>query len=261
MAKPPLDARAHNRDAWNARAREQAVFTRPATDVELANPLGTLDPRGWFGSDVAGKRVLCLGAGGGRHGPLFAKAGAAVTVVDISPAMLEIDRQMAEKHALRIACIEASIDNLSQLPPCSFDLVVQPVSSCYVPSVVAVYQEVKRVLVTGGTYVSQHKTPTNLQCSTAPSDGRYEVMQPYYLSHPLPAAPNSRFRESGTLEFLHRWEELVGGLVRTGFVLEDLVEVQRGSAGAEVGSFEHRSFYIAPYVRLLARRSPEIVVL
>ena len=38
---------------------------------------------------LAGLRVLCLAAGGGWHGPLFASLGAEVTVVDISGEMIE----------------------------------------------------------------------------------------------------------------------------------------------------------------------------
>jgi SAM-dependent methyltransferase len=260
MSKSEVEAHKQNRDAWDARARRKDVFTRPANQAELDDPLKKLDPRGWYGPSVIGKRVLCLGAGGGRHGPLLAKAGADVTVVDLSPEMLELDHQMAMRHALKIATVQASIDNLSPLEAQSFDLVIQPVSSCYVPSVLRVYQEVARVLVTGGTYVSQHKTPTNLQCATEFTSGGYNLQAPYYSGAALPAAPSSRFREAGTLEFVHRWEELVGGLCRSGFTLEDLVEVQRGSADAAPGSFDHRCHYVAPYVRLLARRKPAIIL-
>lgn len=246
---------AHNRAAWDERARSGAVFTRPATAEELAAPLAQLDPRGWYG-DVTAKRVLCLGAGGGRHGPLLARAGAFVTVVDLSPAMLAIDRRVAREQGLTLFTVEASIDDLTPLPNASFDLVIQPVSSCYVPSVVQVYKEVARVLDVGGIYVSQHKNPTNLQCNVQPftSGAPYALQVPYTWQGPLPPALPSRYREAGTVEFLHRWEDLVGGLCRSGFILEDLVEVGRQDVNAEPGTFEHRNAFVRPYVRLRARR-------
>jgi len=150
--------------------------------------------------------------------------------------------------------VRASMDDLSVLDPAGFDIVDQPVSTCYVPDVAAVYRQVARVLAPGGVYVSQHKQPTSLQCSIKPGSHGYVLTEPYYRSGPLPPVAGSRIREEGTIEYLHRWEDLIGGLCRSGFVIEDLAEPNRGKAGAERGSFEHRSRYVAPYVRIKARR-------
>ncbi len=51
-----------------------------------------------LGGDIRGKQVLCLAAGGGRHSSLYASAGAVVTVVDLSPAMLDLDRAAAKRN-------------------------------------------------------------------------------------------------------------------------------------------------------------------
>jgi hypothetical protein len=59
------------------------------------------------------------------------------------------------------------------------------------------------------------------------------------------------------VEYLHRWDELVGALCRAGFVLEDLVEPRRGDPRARPGHFRHRGMFIPPYVRLKARRVGE----
>ena len=42
---------------------------------------------------------------------------------------------------------------------------------------------------------------------------------------------------------------------QAGFVIEDLVEPRHARADAEHGSFAHRSLYVAPYVRIKARRN------
>lgn len=244
----------HNRKAWDARVRAQARFTRPAPDEEFANPLAAVDAAGWLGPSIAGKNVLCLASGGGRQGALYAAAGARVTVVDISAEMLAIDRQVAAERSLALRAIEGSMDDLSVLQPASFDIVVQPVSTCYVPDVLTVYRQVARVLVPGGLYISQHKQPTSLQASTEPSPRGYELVEPYYRRGPLPPVAGSPHREAGTLEFLHRWEELLGGMCRAGFAIEDVIEPVHGDEAAEIGSFGHRSRYVAPYVRIKARR-------
>ena len=51
-------------------------FTRPAADDEFGDPLRAVNVAGWLGSTIAGKSVLCLAAGGGRHGAVYAAAGA-----------------------------------------------------------------------------------------------------------------------------------------------------------------------------------------
>ena len=234
--------------------QDRQRFTRPARDEDFANPLRAVDGAGWLGGDIRGKRLLCLAAGGGKHGPLYAAAGAAVTVVDISPAMLELDRQVAVERRLELRTVEASMDDLSMLAAGEFDIVVQPVSTCYVPAIGPVYQQVARVTRPGGLYISQHKSPTSLQADIRPSPRGYELIEPYYRAGPLPSVVGSRHREEGTLEYLHRWEELLGLLCRGGFVIEDVIEPLHAAAGAAAASFEHRSQFVAPYVRIKARR-------
>lgn len=245
----------HNRRAWDRRAVNQQRFTRPAADDDVNNPLTKVDVA-WLG-DVRGKRLLCLASGGGRQSVLYAAAGAIVTVVDISGEQLAIDRQVARERGLDIQAVETSMDDLAAFAPASFDLVMQPVSTCYVPDITAVYREVARVIVPGGIYVSQHKQPTSLQASVEPAPQGYVIAEPYYRAGPLPQVQGSLHREAGTLEFLHRWEELIGGLCRSGFVVEDLSEPLHARPGAEIGTFAHRSQFVAPYVRIKARRVGE----
>jgi SAM-dependent methyltransferase len=196
-----------------------------------------------------------LAAGGGKHGPLYAAAGADVTVVDISPAQLELDRQVAAERRLELRTVEASMDDLSMLKEGQFDIVVQPVSTCYLPQIAPVYREVARVTREEGLYISQHKSPTSLQADVVPSARGYELIEPYYRTGPLPAVIGSAHREEGTLEYLHRWEEILGLLCRAGFWIEDVVEPLHAKSDAAPGTFTHRSRYVAPYVRIKARRT------
>lgn len=244
----------HNRRAWDALARKRQRHTLPAGDADFADPLRAVNADGWLGDSIAGIRVLCLAAGGGRQSALYAAAGAIVTVVDISREMLALDRQVAAERQLAIRAVETSMDDLSMLQTAEFDLVVQPVSSCYVPDVEAVYAQVARVLAPGGLYISQHKQPASLQAEVHPSTTGYALIEPYYRSGPLPPVGDSLHREPGTLEYLHRWEQLLGGLCRAGFLIEDLLEPPHARPEADAGSFAHRSQYLAPYVRIKARR-------
>jgi SAM-dependent methyltransferase len=235
-------------------AREGNGLTLPARDEDFADPLRTVDPLGWLGTDIRGKRLLCLAAGGGRHSALYAAAGAEVTVVDISPEMLARDRTVAAERRLNVRIIQGSMEDLSMFTTGAFDIVIHPVSTCYVPEVTAVYREVARVTRGDGLYISQHKSPVSLQAEIAPTGDGYRLAEQYYRSGPLPPAAPGRLREHGTLEYLHRWEDLLGGMCRAGFVIEDLVEPHHARRQSERGTFAHRACYIAPYVRIKARR-------
>ncbi|MBW8883981.1 MAG: class I SAM-dependent methyltransferase [Planctomycetia bacterium] len=238
-------------------AAKRQRFTRAAADEDFANPLATVDQVGWLGGTILGKRVLCLAAGGGKHGPLYAASGAIVTVVDISPAQLELDREVAAERRLELKTVEASMDNLSMFAAGEFDIVIQPVSTCYLPEIGPVYREVARITRAGGLYISQHKSPISLQTDIHPSARGYELIEPYYCSGPLPPVVGSPHREEGTLEYLHRWEELFGLMCRAGFVIEDLIEPLHAKPDSEPDTFAHRSRYVAPYVRIKARRKSD----
>ena len=118
-----------------------------------------------------------------------------------------------------------------------------------------VYAEVARVLRAGGIYISQHKQPTSLQTTLKAQQSGYHVAYQYYRTDPLPASeyPNL-IREEGTLEYIHRWEELLGAMCRSGMVIEDMTEPLHAKSDAEISSFAHRARFVAPYIRVKARR-------
>ena len=249
--------RDHNRAAWDDRVRRRAWYIDTATPDDFRRPLKVADPLGWLGG-VAGKRILCLAAGGGRHGPLLAAAGAQVTIVDLSPQMLALDRKVAAERGLSLRLVEASMDDLSALGDATFDGVTQPVSTCYVPDVGPVFREVARVLRPGGVYVSQHKQPISLQASDGPAGARqvFVINEPCHREGPLPAAgADCLHRERGTTEYLHRLEQLLGGMCRSGFVIEDVTEPRLDEPGAAAGTFAHRCRFTPPYLTLRARRT------
>ncbi len=246
----------HNQAAWDELAASGHALTRPAEDHLFANPLRCVDAPGWLGRSIQGWHVLCLAAGGGRQGPLYAAAGATVTVVDLSGEMLRLDRQVASERKLAVHTIQTSMDRLEMFGAATFDLVIHPVSTCYVPEITDVYREVSRVLRPGGLYISQHKQPASLQTGLRPEGGEYVLREPYYRSGPLPVFDGkSPLRETGAREYVHRWEELVGVMCRSGFVVEDLLEPRHARPEASPGSLGHRSQYVAPYVRIKARRT------
>lgn len=253
-----------NRQCYQKMTADDAPLCRIVSDEEMADPLKTVDSVGWLGDSIHGWKVLCLAAGGGRQSCLYAAAGADVTVIDLSPAMLELDRIAAERRQHSIRILEGSMDDLSMLRGELFDLVIHPVSTCYLPNVTMVFQQVASVLKQGGLYISQHKSPASLQTSTQRVGGYYAMLHPYYRLAPVPSPKTStpasrRLREPGATEFLHRWEELVGGMCRSGFVIEDLIEPMHAESNGAIDTFADRANFVPPYVRIKARRKAETV--
>ena len=100
----------HNRNAWNVASAKGIQWSEPvdshilkrAIQGDWAISLMGLRPvpQDWFG-DVQGKRILCLGAGGGQQVPILAAAGAVVTSFDNSDAQLEKDKQLFDRLGIQ----------------------------------------------------------------------------------------------------------------------------------------------------------------
>ena len=142
-----MDVRAYNRDAWNKAVERSDPWTLPANEGVIAEartgkwsvrltPTRHVPPE-WF-PDLQGIKVLGLAAGGGQQGPIFAAAGADVTILDNSPKQLQQDRMVAEREGLAICLIEGDMKNLEMLPSGYFDLVFNPISTCFVDDVLPV---------------------------------------------------------------------------------------------------------------------------
>jgi SAM-dependent methyltransferase len=249
-----MNYRDTNQQAWNRLADSGSLFARVATDEECRAPLQVLDGRGWLPESVAGLNVLCLASGGGWQSILYAAAGANVTVVDLSESMLKLDSREAKRRRFQIQTVQTSMDDLSMFADESFDIVHQPVSTCYVPDLKPVYAGIARVIRSHGLYISQHKQPVSLQISHRSERQQFVIGIEYYHEGPLPQQQDTSYRESGATEYLHRLEQIVGDLCLTGFVIEDLREPKRANYHVDVAHFGYRGRFVPPYVRMKARR-------
>lgn len=251
-----MDYKSINRQTWNQLADTGSLLARVATDEECRKPLTVLDGRGWLPPTVAGLNVLCLASGGGWQSVLYAVAGANVTVVDLSESMLALDQREGQRRGLNIRTVQASMDDLRELSDESFDIVHQPVSTCYIPDLVPMYAEIARVLKDNGIYISQHKQPASAQISHRNERHQFVIGVEYYHTGPLPKQIDDAYRESGATEYLHRLDELIGGMCRSNMALEDLREPMRADYKAAVTHYGYRGRFVPPYVRMKARRVP-----
>ncbi len=216
-------------------------------------------------ADTAGKRVLCLANGGGQQSAAFGLLGCQVSVLDISEAQLERDRQAAAHYGYAVTTVQGDMRDLSAFADASFDLVFQNISIIFVPDVRPVYREVARVLAPGGLYEVWHCNPATysneLTNPTCGWDGvSYRLSE---SSRPRVVRRRSDGVETFTSgepigEYVHQLHEIFGGLLECGLTIQGVSEQSDESAHfdeeLEPGSELHKRSVLSLYFGVLAKK-------
>jgi SAM-dependent methyltransferase len=240
----PFDVRAHNARAWDNLVERENRWTIPVSSEEIAaarrgdwrlllTPTKPV-PRAWF-PPLAGAEVLCLASGGGQQGPLLAATGARVTVLDNSPKQLAQDRFVAERDALEITTVLGDMRDLSAFPNARFDLVIHPVSNCFVPDVCPVWREAYRVLRRGGSLLSGFGNGLIYLFDQRQYE-RGELVVKYRLPYSdvtdLPDDERQeRLAKGEPFEFGHTLTDLIGGQIAAGFAIAGFYEDREPGSG------------------------------
>ena len=101
---------------------------------------------------LAGQRVLEVGCGVGDFAVHLAKAGAAVTAMDFSPAAIEMARKRGEAHAVKVDFQTADAQALP-FADASFDVLLSCECLEHLPDPQKALHEMARVLRPGGKLV------------------------------------------------------------------------------------------------------------
>ncbi len=253
------DVTEYNRQAWDEQVARGNRWTVPVSsaDVESARhgkwqvvltPQQPV-PASWF-PPMQAARVLGLASGGGQQAPLMAAAGATVTVLDNSPAQLEQDQRVARRDGLRIESVLGDMRDLSMFQDATFDLVFNPCSVSFVPDVLPVFEEVRRVLRPGGRLMCGFINPARFIFDEQELEqGRLAVRHrlPYHDATHLNADELEQLREQAEpLMFSHSLRDLIRGQIQAGLVLDDLYE--------DIAPDEALSEYLPVYFATLASK-------
>lgn len=229
---------AHNRAAWDRQVAAGNLWTVPvSSEVIAAARRGEWSvvltpqkpvPRAWFG-DLTGVRLLALASGGGQQAPIFAAAGASVTVFDNSPAQLAQDRFVAERDGLTLTTELGEMTDLSRFAEGSFDLIFHPCANVFIPDVRPMWRECFRVLRAGGRLLVGFTQPVVhlFDYDEAAKGGELVVRHsiPYADTTSLTSAELQRRIEAGdVLEFGHTLEDQIGGQLDAGLLLRSFFE-------------------------------------
>jgi ubiquinone/menaquinone biosynthesis C-methylase UbiE len=230
-----MDIRAYNRKAWDSEVESGSPWTIPVDHETIESArrgewsVGLTEqkrvPREWF-PPMQGLDLLALACGGGQQAPIFAAAGANVTVLDNSPRQLDRDREVAERERLHIKLVEGDMRDLSMFADSSFDSIFHPVSNLFAPEVRPVWKEAFRVLRHGGTMLAGFMNPIFYIFDIDKADeGILEVAHKLpYADSEHPEIMKKLMEKNWPLEHSHSLSDQLGGQMDAGFHLVGLYE-------------------------------------
>jgi SAM-dependent methyltransferase len=244
----------YNRARWRHLVEADALFTRPALDLDPESARRRLDPHGRLGG-LDAKRVLVLAGGGGQQSIAFALLGANVTVVDLSDAQLAKDREAATHHGVALRMIEGDMRDLSRFDAAAFDVVWHPYSLNFVPDCRAVFREVARVIRPAGIYCVQVANPYFVGVGEADFDGGGYVVRLPYVQGAAVTTTDAAWVAGGravepAIEYRQTLEAVINGLIDTRFRITHLDEGTETDPDPEAvpGSWDHFNAIVPPWL-------------
>lgn len=240
-----------NKKAWNNECKNNNYWTQIVKKEEIvrakegnANVRVTTTkaiPSSWL-EKTKNMKTLVLCGGGGQQTPLLAAYGAIVTSLDISPMQIEQDKKALKEYSLNGKCIVGSALSLP-FEDSSFSAIINPISLNFVPSLDKAYSEIDRVLEHGGYFMMGIANPVLYIFDEKKQKKKLKV------KYTLPFSTEKAFstkelerkaKNYDTYEYSYTLEEIIGGLLKRGFVLIDFFTDKADSEPTD--SFIYDSF-------------------
>lgn len=210
---------------WDANAAEyQAEHGDFLGDADFRwGPEGLREADARLLGDVAGRRVLEVGAGAAQCSRWLAGAGAQVVATDVSAGMLARSREIDAARPGRAVPLVQCDARALPFPDAAFDTVFTAFGALpFVPDTDRVHAEVARVLRPGGRWVFSVTHPVRWAFPDDPSERGLTAIRSYFDRTP--------YVESGAdgavayAEYHRTVGDHVRDVVGAGLVVEDLVE-------------------------------------
>ena len=219
-------------DKWNKNNWE---WGKPISHEEYLNALDgnfklrltptKFIPNDWL-KNIKGKKVLGLASGGAQQMPILAALGADITLLDYSDTQLKKDEEFALKEGYKINIVKADMSKPLPFSDNIFDMVIQPVSLSYVEDVEPIFKEVNRILKKNGYYLLGFDNGLNYV---------FDDSEKLEVKFPLPFNPlkneslyNLSVLNEWGIQFSHSIEDILGGQLKVGFIIDDLYEDYNG---------------------------------
>jgi SAM-dependent methyltransferase len=189
-----------------------------------------------------GTRVLDVASGTGNAALPAARRGASVTASDLTPALLEAGRKVADSEGLDLEWVEADAENLP-FDDASFDVVMSAIGIMFAPHHQAAADELVRVCRAGGTIGLLSWTPDGMLGAL------FRTMRPFAPPPPPGAQPPPLW---GSEEHLRG---LLRDRVELGTVERDVLEITAFVEPRDYG--EHFKAYYGPTIAARANAERE----
>ncbi len=208
------DYLAAGRRNWESNEPDWGIWSIPESEVGLFPELEGLD-------------VVELGCGTGYVSSWVARRGGRPVGVDPSTAQLENARRFQEEFGISFPLVQAGAEDVP-LPDASFDLAISEYGASLWADPALWIPEAARLLRPGGRLVFLRTSPLLVLCS--PRDGsipvRAELQSPHFGGLGRIEWPG----EDG-VEYVVSHAEMIRLLVSSGFVVEELRELQAPEGG------------------------------
>jgi ubiquinone/menaquinone biosynthesis C-methylase UbiE len=245
-----------NRDRWNKLADAGVFHSLPFFDFTIEDAKEYVFRYGIL-KTVQNLNVLCLGGGGGQDSVAFGLLGATLTVLDLSDVQLARDREAAQHHGLHTKTVQGNMCDLSLFEDNSFDIVWQPYSLNYSPTVFPVFSEVARVLKDKGIYYVAFANPFVQLVSNESWNGIGYLLEGSYID----GEDISKYRKSWSVvqpsgeevdvtsphQYRHSLSTVLNALAQSGFFFLYLQEWIKADKNAKPGSWMHLTQAAPPW--------------
>ncbi len=141
------------RAAWNRISAGYQAQHQIAVDAAHYGPFMPDESELRLLGDVAGRRILELGCGGGQCSIAFARQGAQAVGLDLSDEQIAFARRLAAELGVAVDFQQGNAADLSRFAPASFDIIFSAYALQYVAAIEQCLAEAARVLVPGGLLV------------------------------------------------------------------------------------------------------------
>ncbi len=214
-----------NRQAWDTWAKDYASWAPRAWAAEPS--WGQYDipdaELGVLPASVEGMDAIELGCGTAYVSAWLARLGARPIGIDNSPEQLATARKMQAEFGLEFPLHLGNAETL-QFPDASFDLAISEYGASIWCDPYAWIPEAGRVLRPGGELSFLVNSLLSMLCT--PLDAPEGVMASERLERPLFGMHRFEWPDDDSVEFHLPHGEMVRLLRKSGFEIEDLIEIQ-----------------------------------
>jgi len=200
--------------------------------------------------NLADKRVLELGCGGGQSLVAFARQGAHAIGLDFAPEQLAAAKRLSDREGLRIELHEGDLADLAFMRAESVDAVFSAYALNFVDDLNRVFRQVHRVLKQGAPLV--FSIPHPVYDLIDPDDEEQPLLlRRSYFDRTFPGGDEERPR----LPYHHHtMSDLFTGLSRSNFRVDTLLEPEPRHDGPHSGHWRQAALLIPPTLVMRARK-------